>query len=84
MTLADVKPTNEVSVVAIDSGRGIRSHLNTLGIHVGDHMTVVERAPFGGPVLVEVHGSRVAIGRGLARMVEVSSDGATRSLADSP
>ena len=82
MTLAEVTPKNEVVVVTIDSGRGVRSHLNTLGIHVGDHMTVMERAPFGGPVLVEVHGSRVAIGRGLARQIEVASEGATRPLAD--
>jgi ferrous iron transport protein A len=82
MTLAEVTPKNEVVVVTIDSGRGVRSHLNTLGIHVGDHMTVMERAPFGGPVLVEVHGSRVAIGRGLARQIEVASEGATRTLAD--
>ena len=82
MTLAEVTPKNDVVVVTIDSGRGVRSHLNTLGIHVGDHMTVMERAPFGGPVLVEVHGSRVAIGRGLARQIEVASQGATRPLAD--
>jgi ferrous iron transport protein A len=82
MTLAEVTPRNEVVVVTIDNGRGVRSHLNTLGIHIGDVMTVVDRAPFGGPVLVEVHGSRVAIGRGLARMIEVGSHGATRSLAD--
>ena len=82
MTLAEVTPKNEVVVVALESGRGVRSHLNTLGIHVGDHMTVMGRAPFGGPVLVEVHGSRVAIGRGLARQIEVTSEGTTRSLAD--
>jgi ferrous iron transport protein A len=82
MTLAEVTPKNDVVVVTIDSGHGVRSHLNTLGIHVGDHMTVMGRAPFGGPVLVEVHGSRVAIGRGLARQIEVASEGATHPLAD--
>ena len=32
MTLAEVTPKNEVVVVALESGRGVRSHLNTLGI----------------------------------------------------
>jgi ferrous iron transport protein A len=56
--------------------------LNTLGIHVGDAVRVVERAPFHGPVLVEVHGTRVALGRGVARKVMVRVNGAVAPLAD--
>lgn len=55
----------------IEGGQGVRSHLNTLGIHVGDWLTVVERAPFRGPVLVQVNGSRLALGRGIAQRVKV-------------
>jgi ferrous iron transport protein A len=55
----------------IDGGARVRTHLNTLGIHIGDWITVVERAPFRGPVLVEIHGSRVALGRGVASKVRV-------------
>jgi len=50
----------------IEGGRNVRSHLNTLGIHVGDVVEVVERAPFRGPVLIQLNGSRVALGRGVA------------------
>jgi ferrous iron transport protein A len=69
-------------VILIDGGHGIRAHLNTLGIHVGDWLTVVERAPFRGPVLVEVNGTRVAIGRGIASKVSVDIEGAVTSLDD--
>jgi len=65
----------------IDGGMGVRGHLNTLGIHVGDWITVVERAPFRGPVLVEINGSRVALGRGVASKVRVDSDASIEELS---
>ncbi len=80
MALDAVGLRNEVRVISIEGGHGVRAHLNTLGIHIGDWLRVVERAPFRGPVLVEVHGSRVALGRGIASKVMVDSDGEVRSL----
>jgi ferrous iron transport protein A len=82
MTLEHVQLREQARVVGIEGGRGVRSHLNTLGIHVGDQIVVVERAPFRGPVLVEVHGSRVALGRGVARRVRVDLNGRARTLVD--
>ena len=76
MTLEDIAVQQAALVRDIEGGRGVRSHLNTLGIHVGDRITVVERAPFRGPVLVEINGSRVALGRGIARKVKVEADAA--------
>jgi ferrous iron transport protein A len=81
MALDSVGVRRRVRVVAIDGGHGVRGHLNTLGIHVGDWLTVVERAPFRGPILVEVGGSRVALGRGIAAKVQVDIDGTVESLA---
>jgi len=82
MTLDAVDIRRQARVIVIDGGHGIRAHLNTLGIHVGDWLTVVERAPFRGPVLVEVNGTRVAIGRGIASKVRVDIEGAVTSLDD--
>jgi len=73
-TLEKVVVQREARVTEIRGGSGVRTHLNTLGIHVGDVLLVVERAPFRGPILVEVHGTRVALGRGVARKVEVELD----------
>jgi ferrous iron transport protein A len=80
MALDTVGVRRQVRVIAIDGGHGVRSHLNTLGIHIGDWLTVVERAPFRGPVLVEVNGTRVALGRGIAAKVKVDVDGTVRPL----
>jgi ferrous iron transport protein A len=83
MTLDTVDIRRQARVILIDGGHGVRSHLNTLGIHIGDWLTVVERAPFRGPVLVEVNGTRVAIGRGIASKVKVDIGGTVKSLAES-
>ncbi len=82
MTLEQVEPNCGAVVVAIDGGRCVSSHLNTLGLHVGDHLRVLDRAPFRGPVLVEVHGARVALGRGVALKIQVEVDGQRRPLVD--
>lgn len=83
MTLDTLRARHVARVILIEGGHGVRSHLNTLGIHIGDWLTVVERAPFRGPVLVEVNGTRVAIGRGIASKVMVEVDGTVTNLVDS-
>jgi ferrous iron transport protein A len=84
MALDSVGVRRQVRVIAIEGGHGVRSHLNTLGIHIGDWLTVVERAPFRGPVLVQINGSRVALGRGIAAKVQVEIDGTVESLLAEP
>jgi len=84
MALDSVGVRKQVRVIAIDGGHGVRSHLNTLGIHIGDWLTVAERAPFHGPVLVEINGSRVALGRGIAAKVQVEIDGTVERLLVEP
>jgi ferrous iron transport protein A len=80
MALDTVDVRKQARVMVIDGGHRVRAHLNTLGIHVGDWLTVVERAPFRGPVLVEVNGTRLALGRGVASKVQVEIDGTVESL----
>ena len=81
MALDTVDVKKKARVIMIDGGHRVRAHLNTLGIHIGDWLTVVERAPFRGPVLVEVNGSRLARGRGIASKVKVEIDGSVESLS---
>ncbi len=81
MTLDTVGIKHHARVMMIDGGQKVRSYLNTLGIHIGDWLTVVQRAPFRGPVLVEIHGTRVALGRGVARKIQVDMDGVLKHLS---
>ena len=54
-----------------DSDPELLRYLASLGLVPAEEVTVVEQAPFDGPVTVEVRGSRHAIGRSLAAQIEV-------------
>jgi Fe2+ transport system protein FeoA len=62
---------DRVEVVRLEGGWGIRQKLNQSGVYEGDVLTVSRRAIFGGPIVVEAHGSETAIGRGMARHIAV-------------
>jgi ferrous iron transport protein A len=81
MTLDTVGVQRQARVIMIEGGQRVHSYLNTLGIHIGDWLTVVQRAPFRGPVLIEIHGTRVALGRGIAKKIQVDMDGVLRRLS---
>jgi ferrous iron transport protein A len=53
---------------------GVRQHLSSVGIHVGDTVQVKRHAVWRGPILIEVHGSEVALGRGIASKIQVEEE----------
>jgi len=61
---------------------GAVKRLADLGILAGTRIKVVRKAPFRGPIEIEVGGSRFMIGRGLAEriLVEVKPVGSQPSL----
>lgn len=62
----------KVKIVAIEGGWGIRQLLTQIGLHVGDELIVVRCGMFGGPLLINIHGAQVAVGRGMAQKVMVN------------
>lgn len=81
MTLLDVGLRDRVRVTRVEGGFGLRRRLACLGLAEGDTVVVLSRAAFRGPVLVESRGTRVAVGRGVARHIVVAPAGADRRLA---
>ncbi len=75
VNLTEVKPGNEVKVVRIRGGLGIRQRLSCLGIHPGDLMKVKGSGIMQGPILISIHGNKIALGRGVASnvLVEVNT-----------
>lgn len=65
----------QVGFIAFIRGgrRGVK-RLSDLGLTVGAQVTLLNSAPFGGPVEVSVRGSKLAIGRGLANKVFVETN----------
>lgn len=69
--LTALPPGQAGQVARIQGGRGVALRLARLGIRPGAVVRMVNRGPFAGPLLVEVEGMRVALGRGVARRILV-------------
>ncbi len=70
--LSELVPGQAGSVYAVlGPGKGVQLRLIALGLRPGANVRVVGRGPGHGPILVEVNGTRVALGRGLAKRILV-------------
>ncbi len=65
--LTNLKPGEWAKVTGIYGGRGARHNLSLRGIQEGDIIRMVSSS--GGPVVVEVNRSIIALGRGIARRI---------------
>lgn len=73
MSLIDV-PVGARVRVRLEGGRRFLARLHQIGLHSGDTVRVLRTAPFGGPVLVEVNGREIALGRGIAEKIRVEAE----------
>ncbi|MCE5270989.1 ferrous iron transport protein A [bacterium] len=69
--LSDIRPGQTVKLVHIDGGCTLQSRLATLGLIPGTPIEVVRNTSHG-PFVVEVKGSRLVLGRGMANQIMVS------------
>jgi len=68
--LADAGPGERVRLVGIDGGRALRARLAAMGLVPGVQIDVL-RSTGRGPLVVAILGSRVILGRGMARRMMV-------------
>ena len=69
MTLLDVPNGGYARLISVEAR--LRSKLMQYGLHIGDRMRVVRSAPLGGPLLIEVDGREIALGRRVAEKIFV-------------
>lgn len=70
MRLLDVEIGHKVRVVGFE-GSNLDRRLLRVGVYPGDVMTVIRKAPIGGPMLVSVGGREMALGQRAAARVKV-------------
>jgi Fe2+ transport system protein FeoA len=70
MPLTIVTPGRHVRLVGIDAGYGLQGRLAAMGLVPGADIEVL-RNSFHGPFLIAVKGSRIMIGRGMAKKIIV-------------
>jgi len=63
-------PGDRVIIRSIAGGMGIRRKLADMGFYPGEELSVVNSR--GGPVIVNLKGTRVGVGRNMARKIFVS------------
>ena len=66
-----IEGNKRAKVIDIQGGLGVKRRLSQIGIHPGDVITVVRFGPLRGPVVIEVHGFQLALGRGVASQILV-------------
>jgi Fe2+ transport system protein FeoA len=68
MRLLDLPLNVQARLLSFDE---VRAKLNQYGLYVGDVVRVLRVAPMGGPLLVEVNGRELALGRAVAEKIFV-------------
>ncbi|NOY98075.1 MAG: ferrous iron transport protein A [Chloroflexi bacterium] len=71
MVLIDVEQKVWVKIVGMQGGKHLRDKLTQHGLYPNDCVRVLRAAPLGGPLLVEVNGREIALGRGVAQKIIV-------------
>lgn len=70
--LSVLAPGARAVVVGVAGDDALAERLRASGLWPGAAIEALARAPFGGPLLVRVHGSRLALRREEAARVEVA------------
>jgi ferrous iron transport protein A len=73
MKLLDAPKKKLVRIVTYTGGMGVDFKLRQLGLTPGREVQVLRLAPLGGPVMVDVDGRSVALGRGIAARIQVEA-----------
>ena len=74
MPLSMVTPGEVVQVVAVRAGWGLQRRLAEMGLNPGVTVRVLN-SQRPGPVVIDVRGSRLALGQGVAHKIMVISEG---------
>ncbi|MFO8163309.1 MAG: FeoA family protein [Thermodesulfobacteriota bacterium] len=67
--LTTINPGQQVTLVDIQGGRGLRSKLYSMGLIPGVKLTLMGNS--GGPIMIAVNDTRLALGFGMAQKIMV-------------
>jgi len=70
MPLSMARPGEVVTLVAVNAGFGLKRRLADMGLNPGVSLRVIH-SQLPGPIIIDLRGSRVALGRGMAQRIMV-------------
>ncbi len=71
ITLEKLPQNQTAEVVSIAGGRASAKRLADLGLNQGMQIKILSKAIFRGPLEIEINGSKLILGRGLAAKILV-------------
>jgi ferrous iron transport protein A len=71
-SLTLLKDGDKASVTLLQGGCGFHQRLRAVGIREGKILRMVASYPFSGPVVIEVDGRQITLGRGMAQRITVA------------
>ena len=71
MFLIEAQNGESIRIERFHTGAELAAKLRQLGLVPGDVAKVVRHAPFRGPILLEIHGREIALGRTIAAKIQV-------------
>ncbi len=74
ISLMELEQGDKAVIKGFRGGYRFQVQLNNLGVHEGDEIEIKKKGAFG-PLLISVHNSNVAIGRGVASKIMVEKIG---------
>lgn len=80
--LSSVPVGQPVQLARIDAGRRLKHRLTELGLTPGVTLTIIQKN--GGPILISVRDSRIAIGREMANKIQVTKLNDPMSIHNQP
>ena len=69
--LTNMRDGQSGTIISIDAGKKATKRMADLGLIPGKEIKILRKTLFSGPVEIQVSGSRLVIGRGLASKIVV-------------
>jgi ferrous iron transport protein A len=64
-------PCNQTLKIMMINDAGWEKRFESMGIRKGEHIRKIASQPFGGPIVIEVNGSKMSFSRNIAAKIEV-------------
>jgi ferrous iron transport protein A len=71
LNVTDLEDDQTGIIITIHGGEKASKRLADLGLTPGTEITVIRRTLFSGPIQIEVCGSKLVLGKGLAAKIQV-------------
>jgi ferrous iron transport protein A len=71
MRLTELHNGNQAKIIGLEGGQELLRKLRTIGIREGKIVKLITTHPMNGPIVIDIEGEQIALGRGMARQIMI-------------